>query len=96
LILALKKHAVFNAITSINNSLMQLKIILIGVTSSKFLCFCSIFVLISSKKLLFSASGSGGAASSPSRFLGGALHGSQSIFGFYIASNSSKAVLKLL
>jgi len=36
LILALKKHAVHNAIASINNSLMQSKIILIGVTSSEF------------------------------------------------------------
>jgi len=37
LILALKKHAVHNAITSKNNSLMQLKITLIGVTSSELL-----------------------------------------------------------
>jgi len=39
LILPLKKHAVHNAITSINNSLMQSKIILIGVTSSEVLFF---------------------------------------------------------
>jgi len=39
LILALKKHAVHNAITNINNSLMQSKIILIGVTSSELLFF---------------------------------------------------------
>jgi len=37
LILALKKHAVRNAITSINNSLLKSKIILIGVTSSELL-----------------------------------------------------------
>jgi len=37
LILALKKHAVHIAITSINKSLMQSKIILIGVTSSELL-----------------------------------------------------------
>jgi len=45
-ILALKKHAVHNAIASINNSLMQSKIILIGVTSSKLLFsehLCSYF-----------------------------------------------------
>jgi len=37
LILALEKHAVHNVITSINNSVMQSKIIryIIGVTSSK-------------------------------------------------------------
>jgi len=35
--LVLKKYAIYNAITSINNSLMQSKIILIGVTSSKLL-----------------------------------------------------------
>jgi len=39
LILALKKHAVHNAITSTNNSLMQSKIILIGVTSSELLFY---------------------------------------------------------
>jgi len=46
LILALKKHAVHNAITSINNSIMQSKIILIGVTSSELLFsehFCNYF-----------------------------------------------------
>jgi len=37
LILALKKHAAHNAITSINNSLMQSKITLIDVTSSEML-----------------------------------------------------------
>jgi len=39
LILALKKHAVHIAITSINNFLMQSKIILIGVTSLELLAF---------------------------------------------------------
>jgi len=46
LILALKKHAVHSAIASINNSLMQSKIILIAVTSSKLLFsehFCNYF-----------------------------------------------------
>jgi len=37
LILALKKHAVHNIITSINNSLMQSKIMLVGVTNSELL-----------------------------------------------------------
>jgi len=37
LIFALKKHAVHNAITNINNFVMQSEIILIGVTSSKLL-----------------------------------------------------------
>jgi len=46
LIFALKKHAVHNAITSIINCLMQLKIILIGVPSSELLFpvhFCNYF-----------------------------------------------------
>jgi len=46
LILALKKHAVHNAITSVNNSLMQSKSILIGITSSELLFrdhFCHYF-----------------------------------------------------
>jgi len=46
LILALKKYAVYNAITGINNSLMQSIIILIGVTSSELLYseqFCNHF-----------------------------------------------------
>jgi len=46
LILALEKHAVHYAITSMNNSLMQSKIILIGVTSSELLFpeqFCNYF-----------------------------------------------------
>jgi len=46
LILALKKHAVHNAITCIYNSLMKSKIILIGVTSSELLFpkhFCNYF-----------------------------------------------------
>jgi len=46
LILALEKHAVHNANTSINISLIQLEIILIGVTSSKLLFpkhFCNYF-----------------------------------------------------
>jgi len=37
LILALKRHAVHNAITSINKSLKQSKVILVGVTSSELL-----------------------------------------------------------
>jgi len=40
------KHVVHNAFTSINNSLMQLKIILVGVTSSELLFsehFCNFF-----------------------------------------------------
>jgi len=59
LILALEKHAVHNAITSINNSLMQSKIIIIGVASSELL-IRSISVIISNKILLISARGSGG------------------------------------
>jgi len=46
LILALEKHAVHNAITSKNNSLIQSEIILIGVTSSELLFsehFCNYF-----------------------------------------------------
>jgi len=58
LILTLKNLAVYYAITSINNSLMQSKIILIGVTSQN--CFfCSISVIISNKVLFISVRGSG-------------------------------------
>jgi len=72
LILALKKQAVHNAITRINDSLMQSKSILIGVTSSDFL-FSEISVIISNKILLFFSKGVwGSAVSSPSGVRGGA------------------------
>jgi len=59
LILALEKHAVHNAITSINNSLMQSEIILLVVAIQN--CFSwSISVIISNKILPVSARGSGG------------------------------------
>jgi len=58
LIKALKKHAVHNAIASINNSFMQPKIILIGVTRLVQNCFFwSISVIISNNILLFQQEG---------------------------------------
>jgi len=69
LISALKKHAVHNAITRINsNSLMQSKITLIGVTSSEFLFFLSIFVIISNKILIISAREYGAEPRKPKHF----------------------------
>jgi len=60
LILAVEKHAVHNAIASINNSLVKSEIILIGITIQN--CFYqSISVIISNKILLISARGFGGA-----------------------------------
>jgi len=85
LILILKKHAIHSAITSINNSLMQSKIIF---TSSELL-FPELSVIMSNKILLISASGFGGALQDPPC---GVRAGTQSIFRFYIASNPSKAV----
>jgi len=66
LILVLKKHAVRNVITSKNNSLMQSKIILIGVTYKFRIAFSgSISVIISNKLLLILARGSGRALQAP-------------------------------
>jgi len=71
LILALKKHAVHNAITIINNSLMLSKIVLIVIISSE--CFSqSISVIISNKIFVYFSKGIWeSAASSPGRVHGG-------------------------
>jgi len=75
----MKKHAVHNAITSINNPLMQSKIILIGVTSSKLLFseqFC-----IRIKYCFFQQGVWGSAARFSSGVLGGAPE-AKAFFGF--------------
>jgi len=72
LILALKKHAMHNAITRINNSLMQLKIILNGVTSSGLL-FSEHFCYYFESNIAYLSKGVwGNAASSPRWVRGGA------------------------
>jgi len=93
LILALKKYAEHNTITSINNSLMQSKIILIDIQVQN--CFfehvCNYF-----KKIAYFSKGVWGSAiSSPSGVRGGVPE-AKAFLGFYIASNPSKAVKNII
>jgi len=80
-----EKHALCNAITSINNSLMQSKIILIGVTSSELRSVSeqAISVIISNKipYCLFQQGGLGERCKLPSGIRGGALE-TKAFLGF--------------